>query len=603
MKVNNPKTKKIYTIFFVVILIMQLTYITYNFVVNKTAYHEDEFFSYGLANSSNDTFLYGSKLQTPDRYNVWMKGDNFKYYIRTNDDTKFSYATVWENQSKDTIPPLYYTIIHTISSIFANKFSWYWAYIVNIICVIISQLFVYKIFSAHSKSNLLGLIVCSFWMLTLTGQNTAYFLRMYAMLTMFGVIYVYQSQKILMQQDNLKKHDYIILSVIAFLGALTHHFFLVFAFFFTLCQCIALLIKKRFKDFFLYGISATIGIGLSFAAFPATFKHLFGKSLNWSGEIDPHIQFYLLLQNILHGITGFKTSIYMFIYKMSYFSYVIAGLVILLMIVLPLCFLVRNEKWFIKIANNGKIKIKKALIDLKKYDYTILSSVLSSLFLIIVASKIIYYYDVGEYVDRYFFVTTPFFCGAIISLFFAILSHIPKTTIKKTCILLLCTILAVDLIYQNVNETPRYILKNNNDNGKVCSYVKNNDCIVLLSSSIFLPCYCQMLENTNDIFITLHTSNEFKKQENEYKKVFNGQREVYLLFDTNNIVTNDSEPVDISELIGNSDEDTSKKKQQLKDTDIVKYFEKISGYKAEYCTKEQTHFCTAQLYKFTNPVK
>ena len=96
----------VYNIIFIIVVIAQLIFLSVSFAVNNTAHHEDEYFSYGLANSQNRVYLYGSAFQVPDNYNVWMTGDDFKYYIETNEESRFSYDTVWKNQAADTHPPL-----------------------------------------------------------------------------------------------------------------------------------------------------------------------------------------------------------------------------------------------------------------------------------------------------------------------------------------------------------------------------------------------------------------------------------------------------------------------------------------------------------------
>lgn len=106
----------VYNIIFIIVVIAQLIFLSVSFAVNNTAHHEDEYFSYGLANSQNRVYLYGSAFQVPDNYNVWMTGDDFKYYIETNEESRFSYDTVWKNQAADTHPPLYYAALHTICS-------------------------------------------------------------------------------------------------------------------------------------------------------------------------------------------------------------------------------------------------------------------------------------------------------------------------------------------------------------------------------------------------------------------------------------------------------------------------------------------------------
>lgn len=128
--------------------------------------------------------------------------------------------------------------------LFPDQFSWWWAFGINLFCFAVTQVFLYKFFSRFAKSQLAGVIVCIYWGLSLGGQSNVYFLRMYMMLTMFAVMYAYFSQTVLTAEGKIPLKQFIFVGLTTFLGALTQHNFLVFAFMYTLIQCVVLLIKS-----------------------------------------------------------------------------------------------------------------------------------------------------------------------------------------------------------------------------------------------------------------------------------------------------------------------------------------------------------------------
>ena len=512
------------------------------------------------------------------------------------------YDSVWYNQTEDVHPPLYYVILHTISSIFSGRFSWYWAYIINIICFVISQIFLYKIFSQFGKSYFLGVVICAFWGFTIGGQNMIYFLRMYAMLTMFSILYVYISQLILCEKENLTKKYYVLLGIVALFGALTQHYFLVFAFAYTFLQCIILFFKKSLKKMLAYGSSAAIGVGLSILAFPATLTHMFTSTISWSGEIDPYIQLHLLKRIIVRELTGYKMSIYRF----TVLPYILMVLVIIVMVCIMLGILFRNEEWFKRFINKIKEQSKSCITKIKNADFSVIIMVISSVFVVYVNAYTAYYFDQNDYSNRYFFAIMPFLVGAVISALYIICKNIGKNRFKKINISVLCVLLAGVLIYQNIVFSPNYLLKADTDNGRINTYVENRNCLLILSSPIFLPCYCQMLEDAGSIYFTLFANNEYKSQQDEYEKLFSDDT-VYLLFDMNSIISAENEALlenDTDNNLDSSDDSIQGsgldeiKDDRIKESDIIEYFENVSGRKATYCTKENTHFCTVKLYKF-----
>ena len=129
----------------IVVTALQITLFSYRYFNQKKMYYADEYFTYGLANSATQPFLYGSKLYTFDNYDVTLTGDEFRNYISTNEDTAFNYKTCWNNQVSDTLPPLYQLIVHTISSFNADSFSWGWAFYINLTAFVIAQFFLFRI--------------------------------------------------------------------------------------------------------------------------------------------------------------------------------------------------------------------------------------------------------------------------------------------------------------------------------------------------------------------------------------------------------------------------------------------------------------------------
>ena len=204
----------------------------------------DEYYTYGIANSYYRPFLYNEDHETgTTSYNRYATGNDFKYYMRTNENTKFSYDSVIYNSSHDTTPPVYYILLHTISSVFSDKFSWWWGFGLNAFAFVIEQFFLYALFAeCHSKK--LGIAICLFWGFTLASVYHISYVRMYSLLNAFVLMYIYFSSRYV--KSGRKKYiPFIGLSV--FLGFLTHYLFICFAFFYTASQCIIQLLNKKIK--------------------------------------------------------------------------------------------------------------------------------------------------------------------------------------------------------------------------------------------------------------------------------------------------------------------------------------------------------------------
>lgn len=77
----------------------------------------DEVWLYGLANSKNYAHLFMQEGWDAD----WIEPSYFENYIEVQPGEEFSYGAVFRNQTEDNHPPLFYLVLHTVSSFFPNK--------------------------------------------------------------------------------------------------------------------------------------------------------------------------------------------------------------------------------------------------------------------------------------------------------------------------------------------------------------------------------------------------------------------------------------------------------------------------------------------------
>ncbi len=591
MKKSEQRSKKKLFLLSAVIFLQIICYVL-TFTMKKQVFHEDEFFTYALSNSSDRPFIYGSKWLDIENYNSWETGDSFRYYVRTTGETAFDYVNVWKNQAADVHPPLYYVLIHTISSFFPESFSWWWGFLLNLVSFAVTQVFLYKWCKRFAKSEYTGLVVCIFYGFTIAALNTVMFIRMYEMLTMFTVMLVYYGSKAAdAEKLSFKKHVLPVgLTVLG--GALTQHTFLIFAFVFSAVYCIFELCRKRFRNMFAFGIASFIGAAMSFAVFPATYKHIFCKDA-FNEEIDRNYKFFLIKYLFAIETTGYKPSLM----GGSLITYLIAGSVIILVILLPILFLFRKElylkKRLTKLISGFPAKFAAGL---KKTNFTWIAALVASvvIFEFIVVS--IPYSAVNDYIDRYYFMIVPLIIGIIICMTFRIFSLIKLRFVRIGLKTIVSLALAGVLVFQNVCGNRNLYARSACESGKgpINSYLIDEDCILIVSSAIFLPCYSLMLENADDIFITLSDDNMYLEQEEAYKKLFDENDTVFLAFQKDCIMT--KEDINIFEDVEKGETELSNGEEEM-----LQFFEDNYNCSAEFCTVEGTHIdpYRVMLYKLT----
>jgi len=116
-------SKKIDTerIFFVILVFIILIQIAALVVVGmqKNGYHNDEIFTYILSNSYDaDRISHDRKVM-----DSWNEGSYLDKYVVVDENERFAYGAVKHNNSQDAHPPLYYYLIHTISSFVPGVYS------------------------------------------------------------------------------------------------------------------------------------------------------------------------------------------------------------------------------------------------------------------------------------------------------------------------------------------------------------------------------------------------------------------------------------------------------------------------------------------------
>lgn len=577
-----------------VIILVQAIYMGYVFKVDKTSWHEDELFTYELSNSYYKPFIYGDKIVEP-QINFELTGEQIKNNLNTTKDTAFSYGSVYDNQVQDLHPPLYYFVLHTICSFTPGHISKWYGYAINVICMAVSAIFLYKWAIKISKSNMCSIAVCALGTLCIGAFNTYSFVRMYGMLTMFTIITCYLHTRIYNSEKLSIKKDCVPLGVVAFLGALTNHIYLPFCFFLAAFYCLHWLRKKNFKNLLKYAVAMLSGTLLSIAVFPATIAHLFGGSYNEGASFE-YIR--LFVRIMISEITGYMMSYY----KASTYPLFIAFLV-LVVLILAVSFLCRKDKWFKKVVMKIKVSTKKTL---KEGNFSLIWQVVSAVVSLYIISYTVNYFSYGFQNNHYMFHLYPVFICAGICLLYFILRRIIFTKHKKISGTVVCLLSAACIIFSNVVQEPYYIYKQNLEGEPINVVTEGADCIVALKSTIYLPAYTQMLQNVNQAYFTSYISDLYNDTENDtsadqYKKFKESDNDVYLIVD-NLYLVNDLDEEQLAatkEYYEQMYEDDSEDllSEKLTISSFLKYYEDYFDADVEFVSKESSHGVELSVYK------
>ena len=281
MKLNDNRKSNI---ILGIIIFFQLLVLIYYMNI-RTNVFVDEVLSFGLANSQKGAFLYPTGFGNDVInffYNHWQSGEKFYNYVVLSKENRFSWKNVYNNQTKDVHPPLYYLILHFICSLFPEKFSLWNGQIINIVIFIFTQIFLYKFallfFRNNEKKSLLA--VC-FYGFCMGAINTNLLIRMYGILAFFCVLSSYFIVN-LNEKSDLDLKDSIILFFIGFLGFSLHYHFILFYFCLGLAFAIACIVQKKYNMVLKWMAVSCLIFGAFWCFFPHWTHqiHLLGSNLN-----------------------------------------------------------------------------------------------------------------------------------------------------------------------------------------------------------------------------------------------------------------------------------------------------------------------------------
>ena len=307
---------KLNTLFFVVSLIL-IAVTMFVFIGQKEGFHEDEIYSYGSSNSKYSDIFYASGdrdatnrvvneyiiedtfdetlknykyyKNNPDEFKalenkkideetpIWKTPEEAQDYLVVSDGEQSNYISPYYHQTRDVHPPLFYFLVHLASSLCVGTFTKYTIFAINLVFLLATCLVIRKILILFNREKLIVPTTLLYGLCMGTISMTV-FLRMYAMLTFFIVLYLYITLKILKNDFVITKTTALALIITTVLGFLTQYYFCIFALPVFLLTALRMLRVKKPKSLLKYVIYHIISALIGLLLFPSAIDHIFNSS-------------------------------------------------------------------------------------------------------------------------------------------------------------------------------------------------------------------------------------------------------------------------------------------------------------------------------------
>lgn len=276
-----------------------------SFCNEKKGFFIDELYTYGLANG-----YYETDIADYDIYDRLITDNPFHRYLTVQEGQRFAYGAVYDNQIDDVHPPLYYILLHTVSSLLPDTFSKWQGLLLNVPLFLLALFLLVKISKLFFENPVLRILPAALWGLSAAGISTAVFIRMYMLLTLLTLWNLWIHLKAMRDGQTIK----MILSagICILLGYLIQYYFLIGAFFTSGFYVLLKLKKKQWKEAAVYCAAAFAGLGGGYGIFPYCLAQFSSSGNSYGASLKEHMSGagYLLsnvisfLSNVNYGFFG-----------------------------------------------------------------------------------------------------------------------------------------------------------------------------------------------------------------------------------------------------------------------------------------------------------
>lgn len=496
------------------LICLQLIYTTWMFA-GKQVFHSDEFWSYGLANSYYQPFIYMrdgvyiGDCTTEDLINFdeWVPGETFQRYLTVQEGERFAYASVYHNQTLDHHPPLYYALLHTICSLFPDHFSMWYGFWLNLVFLAGTQIFLYLLAVKVMGNPWKALLCCFLYGVGNGALLTFTFVRQYSLLTMLCMGFTYFCACVYEDCQNgapWRKH-LAETALIAFCAFMTHYYAIIYVGAFTACFCLWLLCAGRWKRCLQFGFCMAGVLGLFLLSFPACLMQALSndaQKTRWSLRIQyKMILNYILEYNLGVAVEPWATPFFQILWPCLLFV-----LLCLLLLFIPF----RREAWMgrlllwmrgIPVRLAARIKPE----NLRRGNFMACFCLIAILVQCLAVNFTCSVLQMGAYSMRYVFMGFPLLCFAVVSLANRFLSGIFRGRKSKVSFpaLVLLTLLAA--VSARIRTTPLLIQHQPGEYRDLAELLRDKNCLFLPGSpkeSWLLTNLCPYVRYAGGVFTT-----------------------------------------------------------------------------------------------------
>lgn len=248
----------------------------------KEGFHVDEMFSYEQVGNTEYPKPEYDRPGEPCM-NCWHTRDYYLDYLTISSDEAFQVGSFYRSASMNSAhPPLYLTLLGIcISAVSPDHFTKWSGLFINLVFYVLMLLTFYDLSRLVLKKEKLAFF-CTFLIGICVGiVSIAVFIRVYMMLSFFTVafmnLHVRMLNVLLEHSQVFKKRApvYLCFVLLLILGALSHYYFFIYAFFVCMFFSLILLLGKEYRQTIEYVTAGIFGVLVYCLIWPNILRDLF----------------------------------------------------------------------------------------------------------------------------------------------------------------------------------------------------------------------------------------------------------------------------------------------------------------------------------------
>lgn len=256
----------------VVILICLLVGIFFG--TQKSGMFIDEIYTYGLSNGYYTPFI--RTAMDGDMTDKVLTGEALYAYLTVGEEDAFALDSVYDNQTQDVHPPLYYMLLHIVSSLCPGVFSKWLGLSLNLVLFAALLVLLYMLAYRLMKNTTAAAVTVLLYALSHSGLSTVVMIRMYILMTLLTVVLAYLILRLCEQE---RWYWYPGIGAAIFAGLFTQYYFVIYAFFVCAAYVIYALCKKKYRPMLVFAGSVLLAVAAFVLAYPAVLTHMTANQL------------------------------------------------------------------------------------------------------------------------------------------------------------------------------------------------------------------------------------------------------------------------------------------------------------------------------------